>query len=791
MTVDLPGGLRLILAGAPTAWTWGLAALALIGLVWAFSRQELRLVGGRAARASMALRMLAALLLAAALFEPVLERTTRETRPGRVIVAVDVSASMETIDRRRPDAERQALARTLGQIDPATIPRREIARRLLDGPLAPLAREHTVEFESFALRTRPASPDAFARPLPPDDPERLATDWSGVLADALADHPSSPPADALVLLTDGRRNLPEGDLPARLAGRKIPVYPVLVGSTIPPLDVAVAALRAPEVAFRGDVATVEVVVKADGLAPGRELKVTLETQGGKPLSQVIVTPSDRSRPVATFRLPLGTLGRVPLTARVQPQAGDARSDNDARSTAIQVVDDKARVLLIDGEPRWEFRYLRNALTRDPHVRLDAVVFRQPSLPDPDPAATRSVDAAEFPAPAPSPDLADPLGEYDLIILGDAAPSDLSPEAWSRLDRYVSERGGTLAFSAGPRSWPPLLADPTARSLIPVLDPSPVPVDPAAVDPTHPSLPSGVALHPSPAALADPLSWPMLQLDARGGAAWGTLPRLPWVVAGRPKPAAAVLASAGEGPEAGGRAAIAAQPYGLGKVLWVGTDGTWRWRHRAGDAYHHRFWGQVVRWASAGRLASGSSLARFGPTRSRLPEGDAPSIQARFAEGTAGLTPDLLVAARIFRADDPSRTRAVAIAPLHPLPGRPRVYQGEATPLPPGSYVIRLEAPTLTAEGPPLEAPLDVNPREFGELIDLAADPAPPEQLARATGGRVFLDHEAAALPGSIRPRVHTLTRRVSTPLWDGPAALLTIFAILTAGWALRRRSGLS
>ena len=208
------------------------------------------------------------------------------------------------------------------------------------------------------------------------------------------------------------------------------------------------------------------------------------------------------------------------------------------------------------------------------------------------------------------------------------------------------------MSPGPRFWPsPQAGDATVRKLLPVLDPRPVAVDPAAADPAHPSLSPGVALTPSRSSLADPNAWPMLQLAAgpepsRG--VWGGLPRLPWVLAGRAKPGATVLAT----PPDTSLAVIAAQAYGLGRVLWVGTDGTWRWRHRVGDAYHHKFWGQAVRWASSGRLAAGDANVRFGPVRPQVAEGEGARIQARFAASLTGLPPDLLVAARIFAAGSP-------------------------------------------------------------------------------------------------------------------------------------------
>ena len=157
------------------------------------------------------------------------------------------------------------------------------------------------------------------------------------------------------------------------------------------------------------------------------------------------------------------------------------------------------------------------------------------------------------------------------------------------------------------------------------------------------------------------------------------------------------------------------PYGLGKVLWIGTDGTWRWRHRVGDAYHHRFWGQAVRWAASGKLAAGNRLVRFGPDRPKIDDGESARLRARFADDAPGVNPSLLVAARVFKASRDQKTptsasiegEAVAVVPLRPKLGEPRAFEGPAPPLPPGRYVIRLNVPQLAdalkAEGPPPEA----------------------------------------------------------------------------------------
>ncbi len=318
----------------------------------------------------------------------------------------------------------------------------------------------------------------------------------------------------------------------------------------------------------------------------------------------------------------------------------------AAQITIQVADDKAKVLLVDGEARWEFRYLRNALLRDPRVAVETLVFRQPKSEG---GVTPTYKKA-LPA-KPKPGEADPLGAFDAIFVGDVEPAIMPADAWSRLEAYVSGRGGTLVVIPGPRGWPKsILSIESVVKLLPVLDPKPVPFDPTQFDPTHPSLPDGVAIAPLPSLSAD--SWPMLQYAAaeRNSAVWSSLPRLPWVLAGRAKPGATVLATTirSRSDSANDGVVIAAQPYGLGKVLWVGTDATWRWRFRAGDAYHHRFWGQVVRWAASGKLAAGNSLVRFGPDRPKVPEGESVRLQARFADGVPGVGPELLAVARVFK-----------------------------------------------------------------------------------------------------------------------------------------------
>ncbi len=608
MSFDFFAGRRLLLAGSRLGWIWMVALAAALILLLVLYREERRLVTRRAGLLLVSLRLAAAAALVLALFEPIAAVTSVETQRGRVLVAVDVSESMTTVDRERSPEQQEKLARTIGlerAEDAAALTRREVSRRLIDGPRSPIAQlsgDHAVEAIAFARDATPASlaplAESLGKPPKEGDSSLAQTDWEPVLAEALKPGSSQATVTGVVLLTDGQRNGPVDPLPTvdRLASRGIPIYSVLIGSSTPPRDAAVAAVKAPESVYRGDVATVSATIKIDGF-PGRKVAVTLDRPGASPMRQTVQSPAsaDAPRPVVSFAVPLDQAGTVPLTVAVESLPGDTRQDNDRRTVSIQVVDDKVRILLVDSEARWELRYLRNALLRDTRVTLSTIVFNQP------PATGAPARTYETALPARGDALrneTDPLGSFDAIIVGDVGSADVSSEFWTRLESFVAERGGTLVFSIGPRNWASLSRHETARKLLPVFELLQVEIETAARPPDQAALPPGAAIRPL--AVLERESWPMLQLDSdpeRNREIWAALPRIPWLVAGRAKPGATVLAAAGTDDSA---AVMAAQPYGLGKVLWLGTDGTWRWRFRTGDRFHHRFWGQVARWAASAR-----------------------------------------------------------------------------------------------------------------------------------------------------------------------------------------------
>ncbi len=340
---------------------------------------------------------------------------------------------------------------------------------------------------------------------------------------------------------------------------------------------------------------------------------------------------------------VGTQTLVATVKPVNPATKETSTENNSRAVVVNVADEKAKVLLIDGEARWEFHYLATALQRDRTMKLDSVVFEQPRL---NKELTPEV-LKKMGSPAEKlPQGPDSLADYDCIILGDVEAAQLPLADRQRLEKYVADRGGTLVLLAGKRALP--LAYPDAdnageadplRKMLPIDDARVIaPEDGFAVTPT-----------------AEGRDTEFMKLDTENAASdarWSELPKAYWAVAGKVKPGARALAFVnvpadpldarpGKNKE-DTSAVIVRQNYGFGRVLFVGIDSTWRWRYKVGDTLHHRFWGQTIRWAAADKpLTTGNDYIRFGTPQPVYRQGQEIDVIARLSEDIGTLKPDMV------------------------------------------------------------------------------------------------------------------------------------------------------
>jgi hypothetical protein len=296
--------------------------------------------------------------------------------------------------------------------------------------------------------------------------------------------------------------------------------------------------------------------------------------------------------------------------------------------------------------------------------------------------------------------------------------------------------------------------------------------------------------------------------------WAGLPRHYWAVVGRAKPGAMTLATAAEGERKPGdgrdreQALIVRHNYGLGRVLFVGLDSTWRWRHKVGDRFHHAFWGDTIHWAASDKaLGAGNEFVRFGTTQPVYRKGDRPEVVVRFTDEMGPVKPDLLAAARILKQKAPGeKDEAVALVPLRRREARPRVLEGAIPGLPPGQYAVELVIPELAdklrpeparpgaaGEGKaagPMRAPFTLLPPESTEKIDLGTNWPLLEQLALKSGGKVFAPEDAGALAELLASQTVPHVEHQEQRLWQWWVLLSAVLALLTLEWAGRKLAGL-
>ncbi len=182
----------------------------------------------------------------------------------------------------------------------------------------------------------------------------------------------------VVFVSDGDWNegRPPVEAAARLRTRGVPVFAVPVGSRSRLPDVELLSLDVPTFGVAGK--SVRIPFTIDSSLPRDYLTVvTLRSSDGDEVTkEVKVAPMRRTSDWIVWK-PKGT-GDFTLKLSVPQHGDESITDNNSLEAPIAIREEKLRVLVVESIPRWEYRYLRNALSRDPGVEVSCLLF-QPGL----------------------------------------------------------------------------------------------------------------------------------------------------------------------------------------------------------------------------------------------------------------------------------------------------------------------------------------------------------------------------------------------------------------------------
>jgi hypothetical protein len=602
----------------------------------------------------------------------------------------------------------------------------------------------------------------------------------------------------VVLVSDGRHN--QGKRPEEaaraLGGLGIPLFTLGVGSEEPSRDVRIADVDATGKVFAGDEIKAEVAIEAAGMG---SLSMPLRISDGentlKEVTAEVPAGASLTRIPISFPAPAeGVSGAKRYTVSFPPQPGEVTAANNSRDFWVNVLAGKARVLLLDGGPRWEYRYLKSVLGRDPNVKLDAFLVTRP--PD------RRL-------PEGFPRDRDALFGYDVFVLGDVESSVFSREELSAIRDLVEARGASLVLIAGPRALPYDYAETPLEDLLPVeLErPRTPPGEGAAL------ARSGFALKLTPAGERSPLTR-LIPGRESNRELWPLLPPMDWFAPVRgARPEATVLAAlpddlarrAARGEEAGAGTAAGAEElerrdaaistlfFGAGRVLYSGVDSTWKWRYRSGDQLLSRFWGQVIRWAASERLPPGDGQARLGTDEVRYQSPAKVQVRALLT-GDGGKPIEEAAVDAVVRHAASGREERVRLQPVHSSGGLYRgsvvIDAGEVTT---GIYQVRLETadlPGYSARADRATASFVVEEPPSPEDSDLSRDGPLLSEMARLSGpgGRYLPIDRARELPALVPERSLLKEEATTVDQWTLRWPLLLILAaLLGAEWLLRKR----
>jgi uncharacterized membrane protein len=580
----------------------------------------------------------------------------------------------------------------------------------------------------------------------------------------LADEAATLPIGAIVLASDGADNAGGIDLKTmtELQRRRLPVNTIGFGKTELANDVELDGFDVSNKALEASRLEAQVTIRQNGFG-GKHTRLNLSASG-KVLATREIVLSDSGKQVETLEFNAGPGGVKSLEVRIDPLAGEENLENNRLTRVLLVTSGKHRVLYVEGEPRWEYKFIRRAVDDDPAISVVSMlrttqnkIYRQ-GISNPEELAEGF------------PNKPEDLFEYDGIILGSVEEAFFTAGQAQAIKDFVDRRGGGLLFLAG--RW--ALSD-GGYNVAPFADLLPVQL---------PQRKDAFQRIFVAAELTDAGKRSMvcrIEDDAeKSNRHWEILPYLAnYQDPGTPKPGAVVLANV----DAGGKRLplLVTENYGRGRSGVFATAGSWRWRMQQplGDVSQETFWRQLLRWVVG---ATPTRVVASTPNANLEDEGHI-ELRAEVRDQQYQPASDAQVEAKVIAPDGSSETVA-----LHPEPLSAGVYAADWQALKAGSYVAEV---TAHQAGKLLGKDALTFRREDGQAENFHREQNKEllSKLAEQTGGRYYAPGDAKALTREISFSEAGITGRETKEIWDMPVVFLLVLALKSTEWLLRRRWG--
>ncbi len=788
------GSTDIALSYEGISWGWAFFLLLLLGgIIWWSYRWGASELSRKQRTLLTALRIALIAVFLFLLVKPVVLLTMNDPVRERLLVLVDTSQSMEIKDQRvaNEDLNRAALAG--GMADPGddikdspprgidsmrNVSRADLLKTLANNEklkLWPRLQEKAdLEFYQFGrdVKKTAGMGAAAGEPISIADAKAFFdglkfTDDVTTLGDSLRqvlDDSRGQPVAGILVVTDGANNT--GTPPVEIADlakqNGIPLFLYGVG-IVGPKDINVREVIGPRGAFIKERAEFTVKVRASGYN-GRSVKIQLKADGKVVDEQEVKLTGDGD---AEYRLGYEPKEKaeVKIEASITPVDGESSKENNIATTKVRVLDSQVKVLYVEQEPRWDFRYLLSTLQRDRRLATKCVLFD---------GGADLADEPDSPFLKSFPTSRADLVSSEIIIIGDVDPAALGDANMKLINEWVSELGGGLIFLAGPKNNPFRFIGTPLEPLLPVKLDKSLTAEQLAERSREP-----IQLKLTTMGAYSPLLR-MADENIENGQIWNSFPGVRWTarVAGARPMAQVFLTDTNPDHATNGQPmpVIAQQTYGQGSVMYFGFDETYRWRSKLGEKYYSRIWNQIIQNFSLDRQLGASARTQLKVDRPETMIGDKVVISGKlFSQSFAPLkeasVPGTLTL--VGAKEQSGELRLIQI------PDQPGSYQAEFTAHLAGQYQFS------TLMDPKAVLKFSVVPPKL-EQAETAMDASLLQSMADASGGRFLREENLGELPSLVSSRSATVPTFKKRELFYSPWWMVVLVTLACGEWLLRR-----
>lgn len=595
----------------------------------------------------------------------------------------------------------------------------------------------------------------------------------------------SLPLSGLVVFTDGADNARTAfaDQLLSLRAKSVPVFAVGIGAEEYGKDIEIRRVETARTVLKGSTLVADVLLRQRGY-PGAKVPLVVEDDGRIVGTSEIVLPSTGDLTTIPVQVQLNDAGARALTFRVPLQADEQVTQNNEQRAVVRVRNVRERILYVEGEPRYEMRFIRAAVAADSNLQLVALQrtaegkFLRLDVDTPDELV------AGFPKTRAE------LYKYRSIVLGSIEASFFTRDQLSMLADFVNVRGGGLLFLGGRRAFAEggYVGTPLAEVMPVVIEGTAVLDSLTFLADIAPTLtPSGASN-----AVTQVAATPKLSFDR-----WKSLPAVTSVNRiGRVKPGAVTLIS-GSVPK-DGRAGVPGetvsgymqpvltyQRYGRGVSVALPIQDSWTWQMHAdipvGDQTFTSFWRQLLRFLTSdvpGRVTASVASDAVNP---RTPV----ELRATVVDSTYVRVNDAQVMAHVK-----APSGAVRDVTLEWTVDRDGEYRATFTPDEEGVHLVRVDAKDLIS-APSSDSTYVRVAEQNIEFVDAEMRASLLQRIAKETGGRFYTTSDTKTLAEDVAMSNRGVTVVNEMDLWDMPINFILLVVLVSAEWGYRKRRGLA